>query len=119
MQGRWHRIAAAHSTHQLTPPVLCCRRTRSLHEGCAMTMTDERRSSTRYPAVSNAAVVQFRRTGRVRLLGANLVNISRSGAMLLIDEKPDLDAIVYIRLEYPVRTPWITGTAVWLGEATA
>jgi hypothetical protein len=81
-----------------------------------MTIAIERRSSRRDPTVLNAAIVAFKRRGKLRVAGATLVDISSTGALLFMREKPGLNRAIAIRLEYPVRTRPMSGTVVRLTE---
>jgi hypothetical protein len=73
---------------------------------------NKRRASPRCEAVKNRSSVQFEAPeGRCRI-GATLVNISRTGALLLA-EKPMLRAApLSIRIESPVRTDWVDANVV-------
>jgi hypothetical protein len=76
----------------------------------------ERRSAPRHATVPNAAVVSFTIKCRPRMAGATLVNLSATGALLLMRERPVLNGAVAIGLEYPVRTPAIKATVVRITE---
>ena len=73
---------------------------------------DERRASPRCEVVKNRSSVQFEAPeGRCRI-GATLISISRTGALLLA-EKPMLRAApLSIRIESPVRTDWVDANVV-------
>jgi hypothetical protein len=69
----------------------------------------ERRLSPRYPAVINQVIIGLSMRHSV---GASLVNISRTGALLSIREKPQLHSSIRIRLKYPLRSPWVEARVV-------
>src|SRR5690242_13313040 len=81
-----------------------------------MSLAIERRSSHRQATVRNTAVVSFKLKGKTRLAGANMVDISPSGARLRMREAPPLNGVLAVRLLAPVPTPAVTATVVWLGD---
>jgi PilZ domain len=81
-----------------------------------MTVATERRLSPRYPAVHNAAVVEFRTRRKSRIARASLINISTTGALLRMREKPRLMSTLWVRLVYPVKTPAVRATVVRVGD---
>src|SRR5262249_24680405 len=74
-----------------------------------MIVITERRSSPRYPAVDNQVSVYNTQDGQSRLVRASLVNISRTGALLYMQDKVTANATIYLRLIYPIKTNWIKG----------
>src|SRR3954447_21740043 len=82
-----------------------------------MTISVERKSPRRYPAVPNAAVVAFKSRGKTRIAAAMLVNISSTGALLSMLAKPRLNEPIAIRLDYPVPTSPMPAVVVRIGDA--
>ena len=77
-----------------------------------MIVTTERRSCPRFPTVENRVAVVITQDGQSRLARASLINISRTGALLYMHDKVAPNAIVYMRLEYPIKTNWIKGQVI-------
>ena len=78
-----------------------------------MTLEIERRLSPRLPAVPNRALALLKGP---RIVPGVVIDISRSGALLRMDEQPKPNAKVWIGLTHPVTTRWIVGTVVRIGE---
>src|SRR5689334_20065145 len=72
----------------------------------------ERRLSPRFPTVANVAVVEFNQGGEPHRAGGHVANISRSGALLRLQDRAQLKSLFHIRLEYPVKTRWIPAVAI-------
>jgi hypothetical protein len=82
-----------------------------------ITIAIERRLSRRYTAVPNEAVVEFTRRGKARIVGARLVDISATGALLRMSESPPVGELLWVRLVHPVRTSELMATAVRTDDA--
>ena len=76
--------------------------------GWAMThYQDERRASPRCDVVKNRSSLQFEvPIGRQRI-GATLINISRTGALVVAEKPMHRAAPLSIRVDHPVRTDWV------------
>jgi hypothetical protein len=81
-----------------------------------MTIAIERRLSPRHPAVENVALVEFKTRRKTRTVGASLIDVSATGALLRMREKPRVDGLLWVRLAYPVRTPALLASAVRIDE---
>jgi hypothetical protein len=71
-----------------------------------MDISLDRRTSVRHAAVSNQAAVRMPRAGG-REIGATVMNISRSGALIRMPQKPALGQLLGIRLVRPLRSVWV------------
>lgn len=71
----------------------------------------DRRCSPRWNAVKNEMVLDLTARAGNRRAKARLVNISREGALLSVDEVPPIGAL-WMRMESPARTDWIRVEAV-------
>jgi hypothetical protein len=61
----------------------------------------DRRRSTRHLAREHRLWLGWRRRGDFFVIAAELVNISQGGALLLVDQPPDIRETVWLRLEGP------------------
>ena len=62
--------------------------------------------------VDNRAVIEIRQTGQVASFKATLIDISRTGALLLMREKVSPNVILHIKLEYPLKSDWLRGQVI-------
>src|SRR5262249_2576114 len=67
----------------------------------------DRRAGRRYPAVDNTAQVAWSKDGRTKTTAAQLMDVSREGLLVLVDEAPQIDSVVMIRLLQPMLTAWV------------
>lgn len=67
----------------------------------------ERRGQDRHPAIENAAQVAWREGDDRHTTAAQLMDVSRDGLLVLVDDEPPLEASVSIRLIQPAATDWI------------
>ena len=75
-------------------------------------LPEDRRVSARCGVVKNRVSVQFEAPEGPRRIRATLINISRTGALVLA-EKPLLHAApLSVRIESPVRTDWVDAQVV-------
>jgi hypothetical protein len=73
---------------------------------------DERRASPRCDVVKNRSSIEFAAPEGRRRIGGTLVNISRSGALVVADKQMLRAAPLSLRLESPVRTDWVDANVV-------
>jgi PilZ domain len=76
------------------------------------THPDERRASPRCDVVKNRLSIEFPASEGRRRFGATLVNISRSGALVVAANHPAAPTPVSLRIESPVRTDWVDAKVV-------
>src|SRR5262249_45164780 len=74
--------------------------------------TQERRAEPRYPAVDNASEVGWVENGTLRSTAAQLMDVSRDGALVIGDEEPGAGSPVLLRLVEPNPTLWVETTLV-------
>lgn len=67
----------------------------------------DRRSERRYPALDNTAHARWSHAGQDCTTAAQLMDVSRDGLLVLVDDEPPAGASVQIRLEEPIRTAWV------------
>src|SRR3954469_1019702 len=67
----------------------------------------ERRGFPRYPALDNTAQVGWWRNGQVEATSAQLMDVSREGMLVLVDDDPPQGLAVMIRLIQPTPTAWV------------
>jgi PilZ domain len=67
----------------------------------------DRRASPRWVAVKNQATLEFQGGEGKQRAKATLVNISRSGALIVTDEILPLRGTLWFRMESPAKTDWI------------
>jgi hypothetical protein len=78
-------------------------------------VTADRRASIRHPTVNNASCLEWWDGTTLYRSKSRLLDISDSGASLVTDSLPPSDRSIWLRLEQPVRTHWVTATVVWYG----
>lgn len=66
----------------------------------------ERRGSRRYPALDNTAEVGWQYDGQLVTSSAQLMDVSRNGMLVLVDDEPPSGVTVMIRLVSPTVTGW-------------
>jgi hypothetical protein len=81
-----------------------------------MSIAIERRLTPRFPAVNNSAVVEFKRGGWTRMVGASLINISMTGALLRMRTKPRVNSTLWLRLVHPARTAELLAIVVRIDD---
>jgi hypothetical protein len=69
----------------------------------------DRRSSKRHPVVENGARMRWREGREIRESPAQLMDITRGGALLIAYSPPPLFQVVEFRLERPTETGWVGG----------
>lgn len=74
-----------------------------------------RRTTARIEAVKNRTVVQIVGSRGRRLVAAQLVDISRGGARILMAERPEPGATLCLRMESPAKTGWVWAHPVRFG----
>ncbi len=67
----------------------------------------EHRSAPRYPAVENVSLVGWWRDQRLETTAAQVMDVSRSGLLILADDDPPGDGPVLVRLVKPTITAWV------------
>src|SRR5690606_12220890 len=67
----------------------------------------ERRSFPRYPALDNTSQVAWWVDGQVKTTAAQLMDVSREGVLVLVDDEPPHEFPVMIRLITPIPTVWV------------
>lgn len=67
----------------------------------------ERRGFPRYPALDNTSQVAWWLDGRVETTAAQLMDVSREGLLVLVDDEPPHGATVMVRLITPIPTVWV------------
>jgi hypothetical protein len=67
----------------------------------------ERRGFPRYPALDNTSQVGWLRNGQVETTSAQLMDVSREGMLVLVDDDPPQGVPVMIRLIQPTPTAWV------------
>jgi PilZ domain len=67
----------------------------------------DRRASPRWVAVKNQATLEFLGGAGKQRAKVSLVNISRSGALIVTDEILPLGGKLWFRMESPAQTDWI------------
>ena len=72
-----------------------------------MPVSLDRRASPRWVAVKNRATLEFQSGDGKQRARATLVNISRSGALIVTDEILPLRGTLWFRMESPAKTDWI------------
>jgi PilZ domain len=77
----------------------------------------DRRASPRYPAVENGLNVERSEGSRVSRFSARLLDVSRDGASFKAKCLPPCDGPIWLRLQEPVRTDWVTARVVWVDAA--
>jgi hypothetical protein len=70
----------------------------------------DRRAGRRYPALENTAQVAWPKDGRTRTAAAQLMDVSRDGLLVLVDDAPESGSVVVIRLLQPTVTAWVEVT---------
>ena len=81
-----------------------------------MSHPSERRFSTRCDAVKNQSRMEFTVANGTRKTEAQLLNISRGGALIVADDRPPYAAPIWLRIEIPVKTDWVEAIIVRLGQ---
>ncbi|AGA25816.1 PilZ domain-containing protein [Singulisphaera acidiphila] len=66
----------------------------------------ERRGFPRYPALDNTSQIGWRHDGRLVTSSAQLMDVSRAGMLVLVDDDPPHGVPVMIRLLSPTVTTW-------------
>ncbi len=74
----------------------------------------ERRASPRCNAVQNQSRIEFPAPQAWRSIEARLVNISRGGALVDVENPPPIGTSVFLRIEHPVKTDWVSAAIVRL-----
>ena len=67
----------------------------------------DRRASPRLVAVNNEATLEFQGEDGKQRVKATLVNISRTGALIVTDEMLPIQGKLWFRMECPAKTDWI------------
>jgi hypothetical protein len=67
----------------------------------------ERRSEPRFPAVDNASEVGWWEGLELRVTAAQLMDVSREGLLVLVDQAPSGDGLVLVRLVAPELSDWV------------
>ena len=67
----------------------------------------DRRASPRLVAVKNQATLEFQGEDGKQRVKATLVNISRTGALIVTDEMLPIQGKLWFRMEDPAKTDWI------------
>lgn len=67
----------------------------------------ERRAERRYPALDNTSQVKWTHAERLFTTAAQLMDVSRDGLLVLVDDEPPPGSAVQIRLVEPIRTAWV------------
>jgi hypothetical protein len=67
----------------------------------------ERRADPRSSAVANTATMEFAILGRTDRIRAQVINISRGGALVAADSPIPSAATLSLRIDKPVRTDWV------------
>jgi hypothetical protein len=67
----------------------------------------DRRGFPRYPALDNTSQVGWWRNGQVETTSAQLMDVSREGMLVLVDDEPPQGVAVMIRLIQPTPTAWV------------
>ena len=81
-----------------------------------MSRPSERRASPRCDAVKNQSRLEIAVPGGWRRTEAQIVNISRDGALIVAENPPADESPVWLRVESPVKTDWAEATIVRLGR---
>lgn len=77
-----------------------------------MTRTMERRESARFPTVASRLKVEWWDGDTSQLTSARLINISRDGVLLDIEQPPPVRQAVWLKMEDPASTDWIGASVV-------
>jgi hypothetical protein len=80
--------------------------------------TTERRRTGRRPARDNRARLEWAERSDFRDTTARLTDISQGGASFVADDPPPLGVAVWVRLETPKLTGWISAKVVRLGGSS-
>jgi PilZ domain len=80
-----------------------------------MIVATERRSSPRFLAVRNAALVAVSKA-QVAPVAASLIDVSVTGARLRMRARPKLGTRLWVALLHPVKTPSLRGTVVRIDD---
>jgi hypothetical protein len=67
----------------------------------------DRRAGRRYPALDNTSQVRWSYDDQVFTTAAQLMDVSREGLLVLVDEEPASGVSVLVRLVEPVQTSWV------------
>ena len=76
----------------------------------------ERRNSPRCNAVANQSQIQFPAADGAQRVKAELINLSREGALLVVESPAPCDKSVWVRIDEPVQTDWVRAVTVRLGR---
>jgi hypothetical protein len=74
----------------------------------------ERRAAPRCSAVQNQSRIEFATGQDRRRIAAQLINISRDGALVATENPPPCATPISLRIESPVRTDWVDAVIVRL-----
>jgi hypothetical protein len=74
----------------------------------------ERRAAPRCSAVQNQSRIEFATGQERRRIAAQLINISREGALVATETPPPCAMPISVRIESPVRTDWVDAITVRL-----
>lgn len=77
-----------------------------------MSQTEERRVAARHPTVDNTIVLAWHNEDSRGCLEGRLVNISQSGALLLVEGVPPTQRDAWVRLVKPSATDWVESHVV-------
>ncbi len=77
-----------------------------------MSHLSDRRVSPRCDAVQNRSCLAFGTPNGSRRIDARLVNISRSGALVVADNPPAAATRVLLRIETPAKTEWVDARVI-------
>ncbi|MHC5536975.1 PilZ domain-containing protein [Singulisphaera rosea] len=72
----------------------------------------ERRREARYPAVDNVSKVAWWVEDHLCMTDAQLMDVSRSGLLVLADDAPPAGGTLLVRLVEPSPSPWIEAQLV-------
>jgi hypothetical protein len=79
--------------------------------------TTDRRRTVRHPARHNSARLEWADGRDFLEMKIRLVDVSHGGARFVSAEAPPLDRQVWLRLERPVATGWVSAKVVRVGES--
>lgn len=79
--------------------------------------TTDRRRTSRHPARDNRARLEWAEGAEFQGTEARIVDISQGGARFVADEAPPADRQVWLRLEMPALTGWVSAKVIRLDES--
>jgi hypothetical protein len=76
----------------------------------------ERRRIPRRPVADNLAYVEWTEGSEFHVARVRLLDVSNGGARIAANRRIPLNGQVWVRLEQPTPTNWVSARVVWVGE---